>query len=284
MSLKNTDIQGSANISRNVNVGGHANVNGNAVVNHNLIVKGWVDAPNIKGPLKGLFASEDALKAAYPRPMPGWFALVGNTLPANVYRADKGQWTPTGETGGEFNLWLDKLEADIKELADESEATKEALKSESAARVEGDTALGGRIDNEARTRAEADSALGARLTPVEAKTSAMVLCDGILDTAATPTRPGLYLQRDSEGDLIQIVSVTGDGIDRSIPVEGKIYVCGGRYYQLNGIILEPARHAEFVFDGGDAFSLYPEKSPEIGGGTPDTDYTVAKIYDGGGAC
>lgn len=139
------------------------------------------------------------------------------------------------------------------------------------------------LTKESTDRAEADSALGARLTPVEAKTSAMVLCDGILDTAATPTRPGLYLQRDSEGDLIQIVSVTGDGIDRSIPVEGKIYVCDGRYYQFNGIILEPAGHAEFVFDGGDAFSLYPEKSPEIGGGTPATDYTVAKIYDGGGA-
>ena len=71
MSLHNTDIQGNANISRNANVGSHANVNGDVTVGHNLIVKGWVDAPNIKGTCKGLYASEEALKAAYPRPMPG---------------------------------------------------------------------------------------------------------------------------------------------------------------------------------------------------------------------
>lgn len=119
MSLYNTDVQGNANISRNVNVGGHAKVNGDVTVNHNLFVKGWIDAPNIKGPLKGLYASEETLKAAYPRPMPGWFALVGNTLPAQVWRVDGGKWMPTGETGGTFNLWLDNLEADVKDLTDD---------------------------------------------------------------------------------------------------------------------------------------------------------------------
>lgn len=119
MSLHDTDIQGSANVSRNANVGGHANVNGDVTVGHNLFIKGWVDAPNIKGPCKGLYASEDALKAAYPRPMPGWFALVGNTLPAQVWRTEGNQWVPTGETGGEFNLWLDQLETDVKDLTEE---------------------------------------------------------------------------------------------------------------------------------------------------------------------
>lgn len=127
MSLHNTDIQGNANISRNANVGGHANVNGDVTVRHNLIVKGWVDAPNIKGTCKGLYASEEALKAAYPRPMPGWFALVGNTLPAQVWRVDGGKWTPTGETGGEFSLWLDQLETDVKDLTDDVRDLEELL-------------------------------------------------------------------------------------------------------------------------------------------------------------
>lgn len=127
MSLYNTDIQGNANISRNANVGSHANVNGDVVVGHNLFVKGWVDAPNIKGPCKGLYASEEALKAAYPRPMPGWFALVGNTLPAQVWRTDGGQWVPTGETGGQFNLWLDQLETDVKDLTDDVRDLEELL-------------------------------------------------------------------------------------------------------------------------------------------------------------
>ena len=64
MSLYNTDLPGTANISRNANVGSHANVNGDVTVGHNLVVKGWVDAPNIKGPLKGLYASEETLTAA----------------------------------------------------------------------------------------------------------------------------------------------------------------------------------------------------------------------------
>lgn len=127
MSLYQNDIQGNANVSRNLNVGSHLNVNGDGLFGHNLVVKGWLDAPNIKGPLKGLYASEETLKAAYPRPMPGWFALVGNTLPAQVWRVDGGKWMPTGETGGTFNLWLDQLETDVKDLTDDVRDLEELL-------------------------------------------------------------------------------------------------------------------------------------------------------------
>lgn len=127
MSIYKNDIQGDANISRNANIGSHANINGDVTVGHNLVVKGWVDAPNIKGTCKGLYASEEALKAAYPRPMPGWYALVGNTLPAAVWRVDGGEWTPTGETGGQFNIWLDQLETDVKDLTDDVRDLEELL-------------------------------------------------------------------------------------------------------------------------------------------------------------
>lgn len=113
MSTSNEDIQGNASVSRNAqviggdtNVGGNAKVNGNVFVGHNLIVKGWVDAPNLKGPMKGLYASEESLKAAYPNPMPGWFALVGNALPADVWRVDGRKWVSTGEKYGDIGSEL----------------------------------------------------------------------------------------------------------------------------------------------------------------------------------
>ncbi len=127
MSLYQNDIQGNANVSRNLNVGSHLNVNGDGLFGHNLIVKGWLDAPNIKGPLKGLYASEASLNEAYPRPMPGWFALVGNTLPANVYRVEGGKWVATGEQGGQFTLYLDQLETDVKNLTDDVRDIEELL-------------------------------------------------------------------------------------------------------------------------------------------------------------
>lgn len=127
MSIYKNDIQGDANISRNANIGSHANINGDVTVGHNMVVKGWLDAPNIKGTCKGLYASEEALKAAYPRPMPGWFALVGNTLPAQVWRVDGGEWKPTGETGGQFSLYLDQLETDVKDLTDDVRDLEELL-------------------------------------------------------------------------------------------------------------------------------------------------------------
>lgn len=129
MKLDSTDIQGNAGISRNINAGGNAEVKGDVTVGHNLTVRGWVDAPHIKGPLKGLYASEEALKAAYPRPRAGWYALVGDTIPADVWRAEceKGiwHWVPTGEQGGETALWLDNIEGDIKELRDDVQGLKD---------------------------------------------------------------------------------------------------------------------------------------------------------------
>ncbi len=123
--MNNKDVQGSANVSRNVNVGGTASVCGSVLVSHHLVVKGWVDAPHVKGPMKGLYASETALRAAYPRPDPGWFALVGATLPAAVWRSQSGSWQPTGAEGGEFTIWLDEIESaldrDREEITDITE-------------------------------------------------------------------------------------------------------------------------------------------------------------------
>lgn len=117
-SIYNESLQGNLSVSRDITAGGHLTARGNSVFDHNVVIKGWLDAKNIKGPCKGLYASLDALKAAYPRPMPGWYALVGDTLPAAVYRTEGDEWVATGEQGGEVNLYLDQLENDVADLDD----------------------------------------------------------------------------------------------------------------------------------------------------------------------
>lgn len=97
-------IDGDVAVGRNVHAGGNASVQGSATVNHNLTVKGWLDAKNIKGVNKGLFASNASLDAAYPLPQPGWYALVGDSLPAALYRVEDGAWVTTGGQGGQPTL------------------------------------------------------------------------------------------------------------------------------------------------------------------------------------
>lgn len=126
-SIYNENIQGNLSTSRDITAGGHLNVRANSVFDHNVVIKGWLDAKNIKGPCKGLYASEEKLNEAYPKPMPGWYALVGDTLPAAVYRADGGKWVATGEQGGEVNLYLDRLEQDVADLDDEVKDIQELI-------------------------------------------------------------------------------------------------------------------------------------------------------------
>ena len=98
-----TRIDGDAAVTRNVAVGGDATVEGSVLLGHDLIVRGRLDARSIRGCDRGLFASEDALMAAWPNPEEGWWAMVGGTVPAMVYVADStGRWTSTGQMSGEY--------------------------------------------------------------------------------------------------------------------------------------------------------------------------------------
>lgn len=137
--MDNREIKGSQTVSRHQVVGGNASVGGSMVVGHHLMVKGWLDAPNVKSPLKGLYASAEDLKRAYPRPLPGWFALVGDTLPADVWRSEHGEWVATGKSGGELNIYLDRVENDIEDLQEQTAKLGKDLEEEAATRE--------RIDN-----------------------------------------------------------------------------------------------------------------------------------------
>lgn len=111
-------IDGDASIGRNVNIGGKATVRGNATVEHDLTIHGWLDAPNIKGFNKGLFATVDKLRKVYPAPQAGWVALVGDILPADIYVVENGTWKYTEKKGGAVTMAVNKYDDEIGELDD----------------------------------------------------------------------------------------------------------------------------------------------------------------------
>lgn len=186
-SIPTKQIDGDVAIGRNIAAGGYANIQGNVRVGHNVRIEGWLDAKNIKGCNKGLFESFEALKAAYPQPRPGWWAMTytttgsGETLEATytMYMVEEGVWVSKGTTTTpqEFDTQLfqyledfDNLEKRDDELAaaiDAEEAARkaadrnlaESIAQEVADREDADTALGGRIDTESTARVTADEAL-----------------------------------------------------------------------------------------------------------------------------
>lgn len=151
--IENHSVGGSVAVGRDVTVGGRSTVRGNATFNRDVYISGWLNARNIRGAGKGLYETVDKLNSAYPNPENGWFALVGNTLPADIYRAWGGEWVATGQKGGEPVLELAKL----TELS-------ESLENEVSARVAADEALKKAIDAEVTARANGDTELSDALT------------------------------------------------------------------------------------------------------------------------
>lgn len=126
MSYESKHIDGDVSVGRNTAIGGDATVQGKTHLKGNVVVDGWLEAKNIKGAGKGLYTTVEKLKAAYPFPHDGWWALVGVSLPAPIYVADGGEWVPTGQSGGnptidsgQYNEAVEKLQEDITKLQDD---------------------------------------------------------------------------------------------------------------------------------------------------------------------
>ena len=107
-------------VSGNATIGGNLNIQGKSVLKGDVRVEGWLDADNLKTPCKGLFSSEEKLNEAYPHPTEGWFALVGDTVPADIYVVGKengeNKWTKTGKTGGTIVVNIDDISVSIGEI------------------------------------------------------------------------------------------------------------------------------------------------------------------------
>lgn len=151
--IENHSVGGSVAVGRDVTVGGRSIVRGNATFDRDVYISGWLNARNIRGAGKGLYETVEKLNSAYPNPENGWFALVGDTLPADLYQAWGGEWKATGQKGGEPVLELAKL----TELS-------ESLENEVSARVAADEALKKAIDAEVTARTNGDKELSDALT------------------------------------------------------------------------------------------------------------------------
>mgnify|MGYP003048402743 CR=1 FL=1 len=129
-------IDGDVAVGRNVSAGGNVNIQGNTRIGHNLNVEGWLDAKNIKGPNKGVFRTLAQLQEVYPIPEPGWYALVGITLPAELYIEKEGAWYDTGNTAGNPNIDVSEYNALVQEL-DERLTAAEGINQSQAEAISG---------------------------------------------------------------------------------------------------------------------------------------------------
>ena len=167
MSVKNEKFDGSVIIGRDLTLGGGVVTKGSSTFEKNLRVEGWLDAPNLRGACKGLFATEEKLNDMYPNPEDGMWAMVGETIPAYVYMAENGEWVDTGNLtdGIDINLNdteivvnLDEVKGDISaletavdDLREEQQRAdnqiKADLNTETNLRINKDTELKNAIDN-----------------------------------------------------------------------------------------------------------------------------------------
>lgn len=96
-SIKATQIDGDVSVGRNFSIGGNTTIQGNGHIKGGFKVDGWLEAKNIKGMDKGVFANTDVLKDAYPSPQVGFTAKVGTELPYAIYVCEKdGVWKDSG--------------------------------------------------------------------------------------------------------------------------------------------------------------------------------------------
>ena len=107
---KITPIDGDLAVSRNAEIGGDADIHGKARVAGSLKVEGFLDAPNIKGAVKGLFATEEELKREYPNPRPGWCAIVlADDERGFLYLAKNREWEKQSEEAKPFDFIADSV-------------------------------------------------------------------------------------------------------------------------------------------------------------------------------
>lgn len=129
MSVKNEKFDGSVIIGRDLTLGGGVVTKGSSTFEKNLRVEGWLDAPNLRGACKGLFATEEKLNEMYPNPEDGMWAMVGETIPAYVYMAENGEWVDTGNLtdGINVNIHDSDIVINIDELREYIENVEGAL-------------------------------------------------------------------------------------------------------------------------------------------------------------
>ena len=209
--IENHSVGGSVAVGRDVTVGGRSTIRGNATFNRDVYISGWLNARNIRGAGKGLYETVEKLNSAYPNPENGWFALVGDTLPADIYRAWGGEWKATGQKGGEPVLELAKL----TELS-------ESLENEVSARTNGDKELSDALAKEIadREKAIADEVL-ARTTAITEAIDAEAQARGtaISDEATARSEADKALQTAMDKNVTELKGADTEHESRLLALE-----------------------------------------------------------------
>lgn len=214
-------IDGDVTIARHVTAGGNTTIEGSVQIKHNIKIKGWLDAPNVATPMKGLFSSEERLKAAYDDLREGWYALVhtGNGQAA-CWVVQDGKWKNTGDIvaitqGASIADFMDEVntaieaeaqdryqgDADLNaKILQEVADRKTADDAESAARITADNNLSTLINAEIADRISGDEELSNR---IDAEKSARETADANLsgridDEVAARTTADTALDKDKE--------------------------------------------------------------------------------------
>ena len=224
MSVKNEKFDGSVIIGRDLTLGGGVVTKGSSTFEKNLRVEGWLDAPNLRGACKGLFATEEKLNDMYPNPEDGMWAMVGETIPAYVYMAENGEWADTGNLtdGIDINLNDTEIVVNLDELRDSISALETVIDAESQTRATEDNALRNSISmvsrevvNEGALRADADANLrsliegmGNIFTPFKAIISVQPT---FINQSSYPNNDGLIVFNDITRTFICMVQPSGIG-------------------------------------------------------------------------
>lgn len=170
-------------MGRNLCTGGSAVINGSAHIGRDLRVDGWLDAPNVKRDSKGLFLTPEALTETYPHPEPGWWAMVGTSLPADLYTESDGVWAATGGQGGQLTADLPSVSGLAEQFAAQITRCEEAL-----------TGLESVADTADEARETADEAMLA------ARGTGIVPFDGFHESGPRPRRGVWYVPASGSGE------------------------------------------------------------------------------------
>lgn len=129
-------VQGSLVVEKTLTAKRDIDAQGKADVAKTLRVGGYADVANIRGAGKGVFTSMDTLIASYPRPVPGWWAIItdsaadtsGTLIVCQTDDYNRPVWINTGNA---VNITaypteaLDDISSDVEELKDTLEGYKE---------------------------------------------------------------------------------------------------------------------------------------------------------------
>ncbi len=282
-SIPTKHIDGDTAIGRNVTAGGNADIKGDVHVGHHLRVDGWLDAPNIKGANKGLFATGEALERSYPTPRPGWWAMVGDCIPAQIYIAAEGKWHATGNYVEQVDIpsdgWTEELRDALYALISEH--------TEDVAHLEG------LIENRVTVlRTTLDNLIGGNASEaIDSINEILAFLEGFSDTeklagkldeirrevaAVTKALASVAVAIDFAG-TVSGVSVTAGGLGRvpslaahNAGAASVVFDTGGKRFLLRvgaPISDPPAYYSEWAAAGTGAGALRPY-----------TDYSAGKLF------